>query len=308
MYAITGSKEMVLHNQSYRSQQTPHVSRPDVSSPDEAGPDQLVHAVQRAVRILRCFSATEPEWSLADLVKSTGLRRTTVVRLAKTLEAEGLISLNPQTGRFTLGPLALDMAFVLTSKAVLARLATPHLERLAEITGASVGLTVWDGDGPLCIAHSPSPLPFRYVMAVGRRFQDPVNAHSKVLLAFGPRSRSVRHLSRPIEALTPLTVTDPKRLAEELEQVRREGVARDFQGHQLGVVAIGVPVRDCTGQVVASMNVVESEARFGPVEDKAYVQALKQVAADLSYDLGYREDSTSTTEQPDATGDESDPL
>ena len=39
----------------------------------------------------------------------------------------------------------------------------------------------------------------------------------------------------------------------------------------------------------ASLSVVVSEVRYGPTEARRYAQALKQVAAALSYELGYRE-------------------
>jgi DNA-binding IclR family transcriptional regulator len=48
-------------------------------------------------------------------------------------------------------------------------------------------------------------------------------------------------------------------------------------------------VRDFSGEVRASLSVVVSEVRYGPAEARRYAPALKQVAAALSYELGYRE-------------------
>ncbi len=66
-------------------------------------------------------------------------------------------------------------------------------------------------------------------------------------------------------------------------------MAHDLQEQQRGVCALAVPVRDFTGEVRASLSLVVSEVRYGPAEARRYTQALKQVAAGLSYDLGYRE-------------------
>jgi DNA-binding IclR family transcriptional regulator len=260
----------------------------DPDTQDEAGEQQLVHAVQRAVSILRCFTPEKLEWSAAELVKHSGLRRTTALRLAKTLEAEGFLSSDPETGKYSLGPFVHDISYVLRSDAHLAWMATPHMERLAEIVGASAGLTVWSGDGPLCIAHSPSPRPFAHMMTVGRRLHDMASGHAKVLLAFGPESRRARYLARPIEPRTPYTTIDSNRAREEFEQIRVEGVARDLQGHTLGVVALAAPVWDSNDHVRASLSIVMSEAEYGLGDDRVWVQALKQIAADISYDLGYR--------------------
>jgi len=255
---------------------------------DESGSGSMVQSVQRALRIVRLFDSGHPEWSAAELTRRSGLRRTTAFRLIKTLEVEELITLNPGTGKYFLGPAVFQLAYVWIAQASLARIAAPHLERLADAVEESVGLTVWNGDGPLCVGHSPSPRPFKFLMYVGQVYTDLANAHSKVLLAFGPDERRARALGLPLPALTAFTITDRDRYADELRRVVIEGVAHDLQERQRGVCALAVPVRDYSGDVRASLSLVVSEVRYGPVEDRSYTQALKQVSAALSYELGYR--------------------
>jgi DNA-binding IclR family transcriptional regulator len=96
-------------------------------------------------------------------------------------------------------------------------------------------------------------------------------------------------LSEPLEPLTPFTITDPERYADELQKIRTEGMAYDLQEQRVGVCALAVPVRDFTGEVRASLSVVVSEVRYGPHEAGRYGQVLKQTAAALAHDLGYRE-------------------
>ncbi|HLA82494.1 MAG TPA: IclR family transcriptional regulator [Thermoleophilia bacterium] len=261
----------------------------DEADIDETGAGSLVQSVQRALRIVRLFDFKHPEWVPAELARRSGLRRTTALRLIRTLEAEGVLTLNEQSGKYSLGPAVFQFAYVWIAEAALARIATPYLERLADATHESVGLTVWNDDGPLCIAHSPSPRPFKFLMYVGQTFTDVSNAHSKVLLGFGPEERRSRALARPLERLTPFTVVDRERYADELRKVAAEGIAYDIQEQQVGVCALAVPVRDFSGEVRASLSLVVSEMRYGPAEARRYAQALKQVSAALSYELGYRE-------------------
>jgi len=258
---------------------------------DESDDGQLVKAVQRALRIVGLFDSRHPEWSPSDLGKQSGLRRTTAFRLMKTLEAEGIISLSERTGKYSLGPAVFQLAYVWISQAGLARIAMPHLERLTAVTGETGNLMVWNGEGALCVAHSPSPRPFKLMMSVGQTFTDLANADSKVLVAFGPEDRRAECLRRRQEPLTPFTITDPERLAGELRRVAREGLAFDIQEQQLGVCAVSVPVWDFSNEVRASLSVVVSEARYGPADGRRYGQVLAQMAAALSYDLGYRGDA-----------------
>jgi DNA-binding IclR family transcriptional regulator len=270
----------------------------DTTDDEESGGGSLVAAVHRAIAILRLFDSTHQEWTASDLARRSGLRRTTAFRLIKTLEAEGLLGLSADSGKYSLGPAVFQLAYVWVSQAALARIAEPHLERLAEATDESVGLTVWNGEGPLCIAHSPSRRPFKFLMYVGQMFTDLANAHTKVFLAFGPEERRNRMLRGSFSELTPFTITDPGRYADELKRIAQEGVAHDIQEQQKGVCALAVPVRDYSGEVRASLSLVVSEMRYGPAEDRGYAQALKQVAAALSYDLGYREMETPEDQGP----------
>jgi DNA-binding IclR family transcriptional regulator len=255
---------------------------------EEADLSSPVKAVQRAMQIIRLFDCSHPEWSTSELVAQSGLRRTTAFRFVKTLEAEGLIIFSEQTKKYSLGPALFQMAYVWISQSALARIAQPHLERLTGFTGETANIMVWNVDGPLCVAHSPTPRPFKMLLTVGQKFTDVANADAKVLLAFGPEGRRARRLARPLESLTPFTITDPERYAGVLEQVVEEGIAYDVQEQQVGVCAVSVPVRDFTNDVRASMTLVVSELRFSPSEAKQYAQALAQVSAALSYDLGYR--------------------
>lgn len=263
----------------------------DEKDADESGGASLIKAVHRAMRIVRLFDSGHQEWSASELIAQSGLRKTTAFRFIKTLEAEGIICVNGPTGKYSLGPAVFQMAYVWISQAGLARIATPHLNRLTAVTDETSNLMVWNGDGPLCVAHSPSPRPFKIMMSVGQTFPDVANADAKVLLAFGPEDTRVERLSRRIEPLTPFTITDPERLASELRSVARRGLAYDVQEQQLGVCAISVPVWDFTGEVRASMSIVVSESRYGQSEARRYAQVLKQVSAGLSYDLGYRGDT-----------------
>lgn len=283
-------KHTVVSRRSDMSEAPKHPAvDPDEPDLDEPGSGSLVQSVQRAWRIVRMFDAGHPEWNPSELARRSGLRRTTAFRLMKTLEAEGVLALDPVNGKYFLGPTVYQLAYVWIADAALARIATPYLERLADATDESVGLTVWSADGPLCVAHSPSPRPFKFLMYVGQIFTDLANAHSKVLLAFGPEERRARALSSPLVALTPFTITDLDRYRDELRRVVEEGVAHDIQEQQRAVCALAVPVRDFSGEVRASLSLVVSEVRYGQAEDRRYQQALRQVAAALSYDLGYRE-------------------
>ena len=66
------------------------------------------------------------------------------------------------------------------------------------------------------------------------------------------RRRGRPSSAEPHPQHTPYTVVDRDALAAELEQVRADDVAYDFEGCYLGICAVGAPVRDQFGAVAAT--------------------------------------------------------
>ncbi len=64
----------------------------------------LVQSLSRGLGILSQFTADSRSLSLADLTRRTGLHRATAYRFARTLEAEGFLTFDPDTNLYSVGP------------------------------------------------------------------------------------------------------------------------------------------------------------------------------------------------------------
>ncbi len=116
---------------------------------------------------------------------------------------------------------------------------------------------------------------------------DTANAHGKMFAAMKPEAERARIAKRRHPRLTPNTITDPVDLAAEFERIRREGVAWDVEEHDLGTCAVVAPVRNQTGEVIATLGVVVPAGRFGPEARAACAAAVLGSAAALSEFYGY---------------------
>jgi DNA-binding IclR family transcriptional regulator len=63
-------------------------------------------------------------------------------------------------------------------------------------------------------------------------------------------------LARPLERLTPHTITDPRKLYARIDQVRERGFAVTSRDVRLFSASVAAPVRDRLGHVVASVTLV----------------------------------------------------
>ena len=136
-------------------------------------------------------------------------------------------------------------------------LARPSLDALAAASGETINLAVPTPTGVEHVAQVDS----RHFLGTGQWLGRTVDYHctavGKVFLAFG------RHApDRPLTRYTPATITDPKRLKDELAPVRRKEFATIIDELELGLTAIAAPVRGAGGDVVAALSITGPTLRM----------------------------------------------
>jgi DNA-binding IclR family transcriptional regulator len=247
----------------------------------------FVRALARGLSILCLFDFDHREWTIDQMAEQTGLLRMTVYRMVRTLESTGFLVRDAATNRYHLGPSVLAMTYVSEDNSEFVTLARPFMEALVDRTGESVTLAVEVDGAPVCVDIIDTARPFKRQTARGRVIGDLASVHGKVFAAFKPAEQRAAILARPHPKLTPHTVTDPQAVAEELDQIAREDVAYDVEGLYVSTCAVGSPVRDQLGEVVAAISVVMPTGRFGPEERRHCAEAVKSIARSLSAYLGW---------------------
>ena len=103
-------------------------------------------SIEKALEILSVFSEEPYEYSVMDIVKITGMNRTTVYRDLTSLENYGFIMRSEDDRYYTLGPLAYHMGSAYLTKADYEEKILSLLEKIGEETKESVGLARRDGE------------------------------------------------------------------------------------------------------------------------------------------------------------------
>jgi DNA-binding IclR family transcriptional regulator len=254
--------------------------------PDKQGP--AVQSVERAIAILKSFSADDPEIGVGELGRRLGLAKSTVFRLLSTLEAGGLVAQNPETNRYRLGVDLIGLANNVVGYPNLRRVASPLLRRLANTLQETVSLSVLDCNDAVNVEQFVPPGRLVvHVGWVGRRM--PVHAVSagRAIIAFLPEEELTRLLDGNLEALTPHTTTDPGALRAELARVRRRGYATSFEELEEGLNALAAPVRNREAQVIASVSVSGPSYRLTRERVVAIAPEVIRTAEQVSREIGY---------------------
>jgi IclR family transcriptional regulator, KDG regulon repressor len=246
-----------------------------------------VDAAAKALDLLSAFSFREPRLSLADLATRTGIPRPTAFRLLTTLEQAGFVA--KVSGEYQLGIKCFVLGNIVAASLDLREKAQRHLEQLRDATGETVHLAVLDGWQVLYLERLQSPHPIGFMRSrVGAIVPAYCTSLGKTLLAFAPHDDVEAWLSsQTFPAMTPQTITSPRRLLKELRAIRERGYALDEQEHELGVRCIAAPVWNHAGGVVAAISVAGPADRMPrPLVDSAMAAAIVAAARAISTELG----------------------
>jgi IclR family acetate operon transcriptional repressor len=201
-----------------------------------------VQSVERALEILEFLSRSGGDLGVSEIGEATDLAAGTVHRLLATLTAQGYVRQDERTRRYDLGVQGPDDGYRSPGAHRAARPAVPRRADAGEPGDREPG----DAGGEFGRVHRASVPPTRIL----RIFTEPGNRvplHScgtgKILLAY----QSLRLIDFVINRTglpqhTVSTITDPSQLKSELEKVRKDGYAIDFEEQEEGIRCLAAPV------------------------------------------------------------------
>lgn len=199
---------------------------------------ETVQSVERAFAILESFDELTPSRTAAEIAAAAGLARPTTYRMLQTLRRLGYV--RHVNGRFEVTPRVLRLGAGYLGRDSMAARAQPALDRLSEELGEHVAIGILDGDEVITLAASSSPQSRLLSIAIqpGQRLPADRASLGLVLLAHATRQ------------------PDPAAMA-----IREQGYAITDGSLETGLRALGVPIRDHNGTVVAALAVAVNAAR-----------------------------------------------
>ena len=218
---------------------------------------------------------------LSDLCAATGFSKATMHRLIGALTEIDYVEYDEASRLYRLG-------YVLFALGGAARrfhivdLARPALMRLAAYTGDTVYLSLRNGDDALCVDRCTGSFPIRTLtLDIGDRRPLGIGAGSLALLAFQPQADIARVVATGREARRDFAGFGVDALSQMIETTRHAGYALNDGGIVRAMVAIGVPVRDKAGRVLAAMSIAAIKERFEGPRLMELVEVLQKEATSL---------------------------
>ncbi|MBA3592499.1 MAG: IclR family transcriptional regulator [Pseudomonadota bacterium] len=267
-----------------------------------------IQSVEVGFSLLQVLGTSPGPLMLRDLAAAAGMSAAKAHRYLVSFQRLQLVTQDPGTTRYDLGPAALTLGLASLSRLDSVKLARQRMAPLMEQIGQTLALAVWGNQGPTIVHWEESPQAITVNLRLGDVMPLLTSATGLCFSAFmaQPAGESTRpwannsHQSH--DRLPPLLRDElarmqklarkdvPRSMAEVtalLDEVRRRGMARVVDTLLPGVAGFCAPVFDADGHLVLGMVTLGSLANFDPDWDGAVARPLSAAARQLSSDLGY---------------------
>ncbi len=180
----------------------------------------------------------------------------TCYRILAKLKKYNYVYQQPSDKRYFLGFAHLRFAEAVRESMNIATVCLPYLEDLHRKTDETTFVAIWDGKN--CVALEVAGyINTRVSIGSGEIMPLHCSATGKAVLAFLPERERERVISQlDFYQYTKNTITNPRDLKEELEEIYNSGVAYCFQEFHNGINAMAVPIFDNRNSIAGALAIV----------------------------------------------------
>ncbi|TDF67189.1 IclR family transcriptional regulator [Cupriavidus sp. L7L] len=224
--------------------------------------------LERGLQVLRAFRAERVPLTNGELVRRTGLSKSTVSRLTMTLVSMGFLRRVAGGPQFELasGPLDIGHAYLETS--AVTRLAHPFMQQLADRLNVSVALAVPDQLDMLYVAYRTSTRIATLRLGVGSLLPMGLTAIGRAWLWGLPEDTRAGYVASVVEAAGPQAEEVQKNIEAAFEDLRTSGVCMSLGEYQRNAYGIALPLRVGRADTLMALN-------CGAVELRPDVDAIR---------------------------------
>ena len=276
----------------------PHPAMPERDDPPDDRPQRGIQSIEVGGQVLRAMAHAGRPMALKDLAREADMPAAKIHPYLVSFARIGLMEQDAESGRYFLGPLALQLGLISLKQANPVQAAAAELPELVQRIGHTVAIAVWGSRGATIVRLEESPAPIHVNMRQGTVFSLAGTATGRLFAAYraggevkelldDERRRQKSHPAPAIANVPPARAVPAWREFErELGEVRAHGLARSDGETLPGVNAIAAPVFDHEGQIVLAVTAIGPASIFDLAWDGAIAREVRACAARISRRLG----------------------
>ncbi|WP_099864259.1 IclR family transcriptional regulator [Pararhizobium haloflavum] len=255
--------------------------------PRQAEAQGGIQSLDAALRVLMAMANMEGAVGVSDLARACGMPVSKTHRYLASFIHAGLVCQAGRSGRYDLGPRAIEIGLAALSRHDFVNAASDDLHRLTVETGLTALLCVWGNSGPTVVRWERAASFIATSLGLGTTLPLLTSATGRICLAYLPGAVTgalldeelARGLASPqIFHDLELNQADVARLAAD---VRDQGYATVDGRFIPGLVALAAPILDWQGEAQAVVTLIGADPRL--IEPgAAQIGSLKEFCASHS--------------------------
>ena len=245
-----------------------------------------VRSLEKAMRILECFSTKTPELGVTQIASMLELSKSNVHNIISTFTALGYLE-QTDNGKYTLGLKMLEYSFVVNEHLGYPRAVYDIINDISQKSGEIVyfGIPYRDKVLYLYVAHPLSRLqmmPYREIL--GETAPLYCTGIGKAMLFSMPEEEWDERITKNRVSLTENTRLDYDAIIRDLHESKARGYSIDNAEIEPGFRCIGVPVYNMAGKLIAGTSI------SGPIESMTdeRLEELSQLLKESVYRMQQR--------------------
>jgi len=223
-----------------------------------------IPALERGLDLLEWITGQSEPLTLTQIAQGMALTVSEVQRPVACLQARGYLRRSP-AGAYVLSGLLYRLALSHPPHLHLQRAALPPMLDYARETGQSVHLCVPDGDTALLLADAPGSGLVRISLQPGARLDATTTVSGRLLSAFGALA--------------------PQGKLPTLATIRKRGYEQAPSSYAEGIIDLGIPLHDPSGQVIAALTSSILRLKHSPAKSDLLLKMLQSCAANITSNL-----------------------
>jgi len=247
-------------------------------------------SITRVLEIIEIVSKADRPISPADLAYHLNIPKPSIHRLLVQLQEENFLQLNMRglvVPGHRMQSIALGVLYNNRFKAVRQAI----LAQLTETIGETCGISIPNGVDMIYYDRVQNSNPIQVHLPIGSHTPTYATASGKLYLSSLSNTQCKKIIQKlPLQRYARNTITQVDTLHEEIQSIKRSGIATDNEEFIDGMVAIATPIQSVQGKLFACLFVhaplirmsLEQLLEFRPLLEKASIElaALVDDSAD----------------------------
>ncbi len=250
----------------------------------------IIQSVEKALKVLKTFDINNLEQSLKEITDRLEYNKSNVLRIMETLKEEGFVVEDAASKKYKLGIELFHLGNCVFDSMSIKKIAAPYMQEASNTLGVVTHIGSLENKKVIVIDKlwpTNKSYSIRMFSEIGGSVPVHCTGIGKVLLAYkSTEERSNILGNTPLKAYTDHTITDRKKLSDELDKTRLRGYAQNNMEHENYIKCITYPIFNYENKAMYGLSFTGLAQLMDEMDPEVIHRIAKETATAISKELG----------------------